>query len=179
MTGIRPANFPQRRIAAASYWLTGLMQGSLMDACLTPVRLLPAQVPRAQLLGCLKELARRLQVTQDGDYWSHRYTLNGPDHSQPVDLLGAGRATTMVVDVLLPAAAAMAHLRLEPFALETVRALYNCHPRLPANEVTREMLRQFFGSDRRRAAIVNSACRQQALLQLYRDRHNFTFHLIA
>jgi hypothetical protein len=60
-------------------------------------------------------------------------------------------------------------LGIGPIDLESVRALYNCHPCLPANEVTREMLRQFFGSDRARAAIVNSACRQQALLQLYRD----------
>jgi hypothetical protein len=66
----------------------------------------------------------------------------------------------------LPAAAALAQLGDELIALEAVRALYACHPRLPANEVTREMLRQFFGSDRARAAIVNSACRQQALLQL-------------
>jgi hypothetical protein len=75
----------------------------------------------------------------------------------------------MVVDVLLPAAAALAQLGSEPIALETVRALYAHHPRLPTNEVSREMLRQFFGSDRTRAAIVNSACRQQALLQLYKD----------
>jgi hypothetical protein len=75
----------------------------------------------------------------------------------------------MVVDVLLPAAAALAQLGGEPIALATVRALYACHPRLPANEVSQEMLRQFFGSDRTRAAIVNSACRQQALLQLYKD----------
>jgi hypothetical protein len=85
----------------------------------------------------------------------------------------------MVVDVLLPAAAALAQLGCEPIALETMRALYVCHPRLPSNEITREMLRQFFGSDRTRATIVNSACRQQAMIQLYRDRHNFTFHLMA
>jgi magnesium chelatase family protein len=33
--------------------------------------------------------------------------------------------------------------------------------------------------DRVRAAVVNSACRQQALIQLYRDGRNFTFHLVA
>jgi hypothetical protein len=168
--GIRPANFPQRRIAAAGHWLASLTQQSLMDSCLAPIRLLAAQdTSREQLLRCLKELARCLQVAGDEDYWSRRYTLNGPVHSRPVDLLGSGRATTMVVDVLLPAAAALVQLGHEPIALETVRALYACHPRLPVNEVTREMLRQFFGSDRARAAIIDSACRQQALLQLYRD----------
>jgi hypothetical protein len=169
MTGIRPANFPQRRIAAASYWLTSLTQHSLMDFCLAPIRPLAAQASRAQLLRCLGELARRLRVAGDEDFWSRRYVIDGPEHSRPVDLLGRGRATTMVVDVLLPAAAALAQLGGEPITLETVRALYACHPRLPANEVSREMLRQFFGSDRTRTAIVNSACRQQALLQLYRD----------
>ena len=169
MTGIRPANFPQRRIAAAGYWLAGLTQQSLMDSCLAPIRAIPAHAPREQLLRCLEELAGRLQVATDDDFWSRRYIIEGPVHGRPVDLVGHGRATTMVVDVLLPAVAALARLGCEPIALETVRALYACHPRLPANEVTREMVRQFFGSDRSRAAIVNSACRQQALLQLYRD----------
>jgi Protein of unknown function (DUF2851) len=169
MAGIRPANFPQRRIAAAGYWLSSLTQHSLIDFCLAPIRLLSPRASRAQLLRCLGELARRLHVAGGEDFWSRRYVVDGPEHSRPVDLLGRGRATTMVVDVLLPAAAALAQCGDEPIALETVCALYACHPRLPANEVSREMLRQFFGSDRIRAAIVNSACRQQALLQLYRD----------
>ena len=71
----------------------------------------------------------------------------------------------MVVDVLLPAAAALAQLGCEPSALEAIRALYVCHPRLPSNEITREMLRQFFGADRPSTALVNSACRQQGLIQ--------------
>jgi Protein of unknown function (DUF2851) len=169
MAGIRPANFPQRRIAAAAYLLAGVTQHSLMDYCFAPIRLIEVQASRDQLRRCLKELARRLRVMGNEDFWSRRYTLDGPEHGRPVDLLGLGRATTMVVDVLLPAAAALAQLGCELIALETVRALYVCHPRLPVNEVTREMLRQFFGSDHPHAAIVNSACRQQALLQLYRD----------
>ena len=177
--GIRPANFPQRRIAAAGYWLSSLMQQSLMDFCLAPIRLLAGQASPAQLRRCVHELAQRLRIDGDDDFWCRRYSIDGPELNRPVDLLGRGRATTMVVDVLLPAAAALAQLGFEAIDLETVRALYACHPRLPANEVTREMVRQFFGSDRSRAAIVNSACRQQALLQLYQERHNFTFRLLA
>jgi hypothetical protein len=169
MAGIRPANFPQRRIAAAGYWLASVAQHSLIDHCFAPIRPIEAHASRDQVLRCLQALARRLRVMGNEDFWSCRYTLDGPEHSRPVDLLGLGRGTTMVVDVLLPAAAALAQLGCEPIALDAVRALYMCHPRLPANEVTREMLRQCFGSDRTRAAIVNSACRQQALLQLYRD----------
>ncbi|HSF30034.1 MAG TPA: DUF2851 family protein [Candidatus Tectomicrobia bacterium] len=167
--GIRPANFPQRRIAAAGYLLADLTQHSLMEAWFAPIRAIDDRASRAQLRRCTRELARHLCVTGDEDFWSRRYTIDGPEQRQPLDLLGPGRATTMVVDVILPAAAALAQLGREPIALDAVRALYLCQPRLPVNEITREMLRQFFGADRARAAIVNSACRQQGLMQLYRD----------
>jgi uncharacterized protein DUF2851 len=169
MAGIRPANFPQRRLAAAGYLLAGLTRHSLMDYCFTPIRPVAAHTPRQQLLHCHRELAGRLRVTGEEDFWRARYTIDGPAQNRPVDLLGPGRATTMVVDVLLPAAAALAQLGCESIALDAIRALYVCHPRLPTNEITREMVRQFFGADRAHAAIVNSACRQQGLIQLYRD----------
>jgi Protein of unknown function (DUF2851) len=167
LAGIRPANFPQRRIAAAGYWLADLVRLRLTDAFFRPVRAIAAQASRRQLLGCLKDLTRPLRATGEEDFWSRRYAIDGPELSHAVDLLGPGRATTIVVDVLLPAAAALAQLGGEAISLAAVRALYLCHPRLPANDIIREMLRQFFGADRVRAAIVNSACRQQGLMQLY------------
>jgi Protein of unknown function (DUF2851) len=169
LVGIRPANFPQRRIAATGYLLADLSQHSLMDSFFTPLRTIEAQASRGQLRRCIKDLTWRLCVAEEEDFWSRRYAIDGPELSRVVDLLGLGRATTIVVDVLLPAAAALAQLSCEPISLEAVRALYLCHPRLPANEITREMIQQFFGADHARAAIVNSACRQQGLMQLYRD----------
>ena len=82
---------------------------------------------------------------------------------------GTRAVTDLSLDALQLDLHGLAQLGGEPIPLQTVRMLYACHPRLPANEVTQEMVRQFFGSDRTRTAIVNSACRQQALLQLYRD----------
>jgi hypothetical protein len=167
--GIRPANFPQRRIAAAGYVLAGLTQQSLMDLFLAPLRTLPADAPPSALQRCRRALIQRLRVLGEADFWGHRYTLNGPWYDRPLDLLGAGRAAIMAIDVLLPAAAALARLGQESIAVAAVRALVLEHPRLPSNAITREMMRQFFGADRRRAAVVNSACRQQGLIQLYRD----------
>jgi hypothetical protein len=167
--GVRPANFPQRRIAAAGYVLSNVMQQSPMDYCFTPIRRFDPLAPRQQMLCCLRELSDHLRVAGQEDFWSCRYTIDGAARGNPIDLLGPGRATIMVVDVLLPAAAAMVQLGYEPIALEAIRSLYVGHPRLPSNEITREMLRQFFGRDSARAALVNSACRQQGLMQFYRD----------
>jgi Protein of unknown function (DUF2851) len=169
LAGLRPTNYPQRRIAAAGYLLSNLMQHSLMDLFLAPLQELPTNAPSAVVRRCQRELAHRLRVTGEADFWRRRYAIDGPPHGQPVDLLGLGRATTMVIDVVLPAAAALSQLGHEQISLATLRTLYLSHARLPANEVTRDMMRQFFGSDRVRAAVVNSACRQQALQQLYND----------
>jgi hypothetical protein len=164
--GIRPANAPQRRIAAASYLLAGLSQQTLMDRFLGPLRGLGGQASRLQLRSCQRELARRLRVTGEADFWGRRYAIDGAEHGRPIDLLGAGRASTMVVDILLPAAAALAQLGQEAIDLDVVRTLYRSYPRLPGNEVTRDVLRQFFGTDPDRRSIVDSACRQQGLIQL-------------
>jgi hypothetical protein len=140
-----------------------------MDLFLTPLRELPPDAAPAALRHCQRDLLQRLGVTGEEDFWSHRYTLHGKRLVHPIDLLGPGRAATLVIDVLLPAAGALAEMGHEHLSSALLRALYRRHPRLPANEITREMMRQFFGTDRSRAALVNSACRQQALLQLYRD----------
>jgi hypothetical protein len=167
--GIRPANFPQRRIAAAGHLLAGLSQHSLMDRFLEPLRTLEARASSRQLRRCLRDLARRLRVPGEADFWGRRYALTGPEQGRSIDLLGPGRSTTMVVDILLPAAAALAQLGREPIPLAVVRELYRCHPRLPTNEVTRDMERQFFGVGHAHPTVVDSACRQQGLMQLYRD----------
>ena len=49
MAGIRPANSPPRRIAAAGHLLAGLSQHTLMDLFLGPLRGLEGQAPRHQL----------------------------------------------------------------------------------------------------------------------------------
>jgi hypothetical protein len=166
---IRPANYPHRRIAAAGHLFAALSQRSLTDLFLAPLHGLEVPVSHSQVRACLRELVAQLRVTGEADFWGRRYTIHGAEQSRPIDLLGPGRATTMVVDILLPAAAALAQLGREPVSLEVVRDLYRQHPRLPTNEVTREVLRQFFGTDRARQAMVDSACRQQGLIQLYRD----------
>ncbi|MBI3325112.1 MAG: DUF2851 family protein [Nitrospinae bacterium] len=167
--GIRPANFPPRRIAAAAYLLEGMTQDTLMDIWLAPLRALHAATPPAGLLQCQRDLVQRLRVAGASDFWQRHYTLDGVQLSRPADLVGSGRAATLVIDVLLPAALALAELGQESISPAAIRALYRRHPRLPSNELTREMMRQFFGADRLRASVVNSACRQQALIQLYRD----------
>jgi hypothetical protein len=169
IAGIRPSNFPQRRIAAAGHLLVGLTQHSVIDLFLAPLHTLPVDASRVALRRCQQQLAHTLRVSGQDDFWQHRYTVDGLWHDHAIDLLGSGRAATMVIDVLLPAAAALARLGYEPIALAAVRALFLAHRRLPSNEITREMMRQFFGADRTRGAVVNSACRQQALIQLYRD----------
>ena len=88
--------------------------------------------------------------------------IGGPltDRLTVPSLIGRGRASDMVVNVVLPFMHAYGVLRGSEAAVETSVRLYGEHPALPDNEVTTEM--------KRLLDAAASALRQQGLLHLYR-----------
>jgi hypothetical protein len=139
VSGIRPANSPQRRIAAAANllarWLSsgGLAQGLL-------------QAMAGATAGRVG-LEEHLMVSQDDG----------------AALIGRGRAREMVVDILLPFSFAVGggRTKLGRRALQA----YHDYPRLEQNHVTRQMAQQI----NLRPRLVDSARRQQGLLHLYHN----------
>lgn len=153
MNLVRPVNHPFRRIAGLSYLLqryegSGLLQG------------LECLVGSAGA-GAAKRLTVGLQVAGDG-YWSGHCDLGYPP-GRTVALIGPGRASDMVINVVLPFFTALARnnrdIRLENSILDT----YLHYPALPANELTRYMAGILPG---RWAGKLN-ACLQQGLMRLY------------
>ena len=79
-------------------------------------------------------------------------------------LIGRGRTSDMVVNVVLPFMHAYGGVRGSEAVVERSVRLYEEHPALPDNEVTAEMKR-LLGAP----AGVSSAMRQQGLLHMYRQ----------
>jgi len=141
VSGVRPANSPQRRIAAAAHLLARwLASGGLSQGLLQAVAETDAAAGRTGLEG-------RLMVSQDGG----------------AALVGRGRAREMVVDILLPFAFAVGGMRtkLGRRALQ----VYRDYPSLGQNHITRQMAEQVNLDPR----LVDSARRQQGLLHLYHN----------
>lgn len=140
LSGVRPGNMPQRRIAAAAYLLARYLGKGLVAGLLQLVR-------EADAKNGHRRLEEGLMITR-GLYGA---------------LIGRGRAREMVVNILLPFSFAWAEGELREHAVE----LYGSYPLLEENQITRQMSKQLFGGTR--YGMVNSARRQQGLIHLYRS----------
>jgi hypothetical protein len=157
VVGVRPGNGPVRRVAAAATLL--------LDEAKSPLH--------QRVLGALSELPRehapralRALVACAGDEYWHAHADLGRLLRRPAALVGPDRAADIVVNVLLPWAAAVGRRQRNEDLVSAAEAVYQRHPRLSANEITRHMARQIIGTAAR--GIVRTACLQQGLIHIYR-----------
>ena len=118
------------------------------------------ELPPIQAVSAL----RGLLIRPGDDYW-HRHADFGQPLRSPQAVLGAERASDLVVNVILPWAVARArqpgHAALETAAITA----YTVHPALGLNQITRHMAPQLLGLGA--AHLLKRACLQQGLIQLY------------
>lgn len=153
---VRPGNSPTRRIAAMSYLLLrnraeGMLAGLIGGLGETAIE-----------TDC-REVERALVVAAHG-YWGGYLDFGLPGGKGLPALLGRGRSADIVVNVLLPFAAAWGRANSRPELAEKALEIYRGYPVLSENTLERHMKNQL-GINR---YLVNSARRQQGLLHYYK-----------
>jgi hypothetical protein len=168
LAGVRPVNYPTRRIAALARLCAGQLHAGLLAHFLRAALSAHAHGRRRQdvavrraLLDCLTEL--------EHPYWSHRHRFGGRRMDRPKALVGRERAMSIVVDVLLPMLLAHARREDDAHLAGRLQAVWRGLPRRHDNAVTRRMEHVIFESRQEARKVVDSARRQQGLHQLYRD----------
>ena len=157
LSGIRPANHPQRRLALAAHWLSG--------------RVLPARIEQWALKSAADSamtdsLVELFQVAGD-DFWSWHWTLRSKRLAKPQSLLGATRVTDLAVNVVLPWLWMRAvEGRNDALRLELERRFFGW-PAAEDNAVLRLARQRLLGRVSARA--LRGAAAQQGLLQVVRD----------
>lgn len=148
LAGVRPANHPQRRLAAlaqlARRWpevraLIDRQDGSLA-----------------------REVTGFLTGLRD-PFWNHHYTLTAKRMDKPVALIGATRATEMLANVFFPLSIAAQPARWEE---------YQTLPAAASNRRVETAVARLFGADAGsvgRGGWVRMAVHQQGILQIYED----------
>jgi hypothetical protein len=142
MSGQRPVNHPQRRLAALA----------------AIVRLWPklrAAADRAESDG-LHEFFDKLT----DDYWDLHYTVTSKMASRPMALVGASRVREMLANVFFPLTVARDEARWTDF--QKLRAPL-------ANQRVEVAALRLFGEGARKTAFLRSVALQQGLLQIYED----------
>jgi len=158
--GIRPANYPTRRIATAARLVARHRQVGLDAVLLDPLRTVADS----------RTLEDVFRVEEPESYWATHCDFGRALPGHPAALLGRDRASEAVVNVLLPFALACAAQRDNPNLANLAWTTYRALPRHSAYEVTRKLADDLGLATRQFA----SARRQQGLLHLVRNHCEHT-----
>jgi hypothetical protein len=151
MAGIRPANRPERRLMAAALLFA--------PAPSLPERLAAmAQNPH----GVSGEQLLALFDLPDVPYWANRLSFAAAPVEQPVALVGRSRAQAMLVNLILPAFAAMGA------PAQAWQALLDDLPAEETNELIKQTALRLFGQDHT-PRLYRSGLRRQGLIQIHHD----------
>jgi len=155
--GLRPANHPQRRLAAAAHWLVGGDLGT---------NLLKWGAENGETSSQPARLLAKLQLASD-EFWSWHWTLRSKRLPRPQPLLGATRLTDLAVNVVLPWLWGRAAEDKNEAAQREMERRYFQWPRAEDNSVLRLARHRLLGSGSLRS--LPGAAAQQGLLQIVRD----------
>lgn len=158
LAGLRPANFPWRRLAAVAQLLSEHWE--LWPKIAAALASQPEPKRAARLTALFTDL--------EDPYWSRRFSFTSKPQPEAELLIGAARARDIVVNVLLPAAVAQGKLLKQPALVETAEKLFVGHPSLESNSLVRFTAHRLFGQ-RVPPRLLRTAARQQGLLQIFHD----------
>jgi hypothetical protein len=153
---VRPGNLPRRRLAAMSYLLLRYRDEDLLAGLINGLENASPETGRSGT-------AKALLVTA-ADYWGKHLDFVLPARRAVPALLGEDRADIIVVNVLLPFAAAWGQIASVLGLGEKAREIYRRYPALAENTLEKHMRRQL-GTSR---CPVSSARKQQGLLHIYK-----------
>jgi len=156
--GIRPVNYPERRLAGMSRVIsrtakTGLTEtlNMLWKSDLKPL--------------ALRKEFEKLFPTPMG-FWATHCTWTGKPLKSPTSLIGGGRVRSIIGNIIVPLGLAIAREeRNRPYE-ERVYRFFAALPKEPENHIQKAMLPRLFGPD---TLYKLDFRKQQGLLQIFSD----------
>lgn len=167
--GSRPANFPERRIAAIANILSGCTSRSIFQHILSVFEKVENYREEHRTVKTLIDDIQSLFLDIYDPYWSHHYVLCGKKIIKPLKLIGKERTSHIFINVIIPILLVYAkkhnNLKME----KILHLVYKRYKPLPATSVTEFMSNRILGQLKASEKIVNTARRQQGLYQLFKD----------
>jgi hypothetical protein len=156
--GVRPANYPTRRIAAMAYLLSTGGDGLLAPALELMGEFMDGKINRRRTI---VRLRNTLVVPGRGYWWDHS-DFGRRIYPPGGKLIGDSRASDMIVNVILPALYLWAAKVGSPALSEAVSEIYSAYPKLQENYITRRFSSILSGLK------LDGACKQQGLIFLHK-----------
>lgn len=167
--GIRPANFPERRIAAIANILSECSSLSIFRHILSVFEKAECYREDQKIMETLPEHVQSLFLNISDSYWSYHYTLRGKKLAKPVKLLGKERASHIFINVIIPILLVYAGRHNNTRMEKILHLTYRNYTPLPDTSVTKFMSNRIFGQPDASKKLITSARRQQGLYQIFKD----------
>ena len=151
LSGVRPLNHPLRRMMAAARVFAGPQPGHEKLACWLRPSVRETLAALTADLGGL-----------DTPYWPYRDSLGGKPRPKPAALLGPDRLEVILVNIILPMAAALGISResvIECAAAARPEAI---------NQIMRQTASYLLGPDHP-SSLMGTASQRQGLMQIFHD----------
>lgn len=167
--GIRPANYPYRRIVGLSHLLAQrLKSGMFFDFMKTFQQAASATEKKGYTLKIPKTLYDYFCVPGVG-YWATHYTPGGKRLKSPQNLIGSSRSSEIIVNIVMPIA--LIHARaVKSSNLEiALNQLYSSSRGGAENHKMRFMKYYILGDNADMIRLVANDRQRQGLMQVYQD----------
>lgn len=159
---IRPNNSPIRRIIAISQILTS--HGDKLFARL--LESVNSNNSTGESEKIIKNL-RLLLMPKASDFWERHFDFDKSSQPKTSFLIGENRADDIIINVVLPLLYLYARRKSDQALQNRINKFYSVYPKLQDNFITRKLETMIFEDKTESRLIVNSARRQQGLLQIY------------
>ena len=171
--GIRPVNFPVRRLAGVAVLLARAMRtgrpllAGMLERIKSAQTLLRDAMPAKRRHPLVVDLTADLTVAGEGHFWGGHYSFTAKPAARTMDLIGEGAALSLILNALLPAALLAARRAGDDGLADAVVRLYGLIPPLQPNHITGFMTKRLFDDDEHAVKIINTERRRQALFQIF------------
>ncbi len=165
----RPGNYPTRRIAAISRLLAENYETGIFRTLITSFEKTDNIKSDIDPIKTSINNTESLFLELYDSHWSHYYTFGGSRSKKKGRLIGKERATVIFINIIIPILLAYARKRDDSVLEGKLFKAYKQHMKLSPNNITRFMSYRILGKDSLEGCVVNSARRQQGLLQIFKD----------
>lgn len=167
-SGVRPANFPLRRMAGMSFLLAKYPGDSLCDLIMG----FADKIKEGTDLKKIRAETRKLEdcLMQNGSgYWMHHLTAGSAFREKVPALIGGVLARTLILNIVLPHLVCVAKMEGDEKLFNNLMATYEEFNLLDVHQITRLMCYRVWGDDRLNISMPRREIYQQGLLQVFFD----------
>ncbi|MFQ5672471.1 MAG: DUF2851 family protein [Nitrospinales bacterium] len=167
--GIRPANYPYRRIAGLSRLLTRHWTKGIFADFLERFQ---STLDAAGDQGCTSKTLKPFYhffCMEAKDYWSVHYTPGGKELSTPQQLVGLSRSREITVNILIPLGLIYARAGKAHGLEKALKRLYQAGNKPLDNKLIRFMKHYILGNKPEMIALLKTDKETQGLIQVYQD----------